>query len=84
MIPREDWGTSGKIRGITTPQPETESYSNFPATLGPLTRNAFMYFGPRIFKNLGFEANLFQTHLGGNRYLRNTVDDDGRVKFRGA
>ncbi|CAK9065986.1 Major facilitator-type transporter ecdD [Durusdinium trenchii] len=23
--------------------------------------NAFMYFGPRIFKNLGFDANLFQT-----------------------
>ena len=27
-------------------------------------RNAFMYFGPRIFKNLGFDANLFQTPLG--------------------
>jgi len=23
--------------------------------------NAFMYFGPRVFKNLGFDANLFQT-----------------------
>ena len=26
-------------------------------------RNAFMYFGPRVFKNLGFDANLFQTPL---------------------
>ena len=32
--------------------------------LATWTRNAFMYFGPRIFKNLGFDANLFQTRLG--------------------
>ena len=29
-----------------------------------------MYFGPRIFKNLGFDANLFQTCLGPGGLLR--------------